>query len=128
MAGSHKAMAWKLEDRAKRVCARCPVRRHCLAEVLAVEEPVLKKSERRVMAQGEEKTWIATDWSAPLPVGIWGGTTPEERRARDVIHLAQCGGDPCRGCRPLEDRLDILEDRFRQQSRRFLTHREHVVG
>ena len=42
------------DEAAKRVCARCPVRRPCLQFALAVREPY----------------------------GVWGGMTQKERRAR----------------------------------------------
>jgi WhiB family transcriptional regulator, redox-sensing transcriptional regulator len=46
------AGGWQV-DRAKRICGRCPVRAACLAWALATAEPH----------------------------GIWGATTPNERRA-----------------------------------------------
>lgn len=48
---------------AKRVCARCPVRRECLTEAL--------RSER----------------SGGIAFGIWGGLTAQERHTRNILHL-----------------------------------------
>ena len=69
--------------KAKSMCASCPVRRNCLADVLTWEP--------RLPSQGRAKHY------ATLP-GIWGGTLPEERRRAHKLRRSL----------PLEDQLDLL--------------------
>lgn len=73
-----------VENRAKRICAMCPVRRECLTDAVKRREEF----------------------------GIWGGTVPGDRK--NVAHNAQCepgtkrNPNPCTGCRPVEEQVDIL--------------------
>jgi hypothetical protein len=100
-------------DRAKRICSRCEVRRPCLEEAFTVETPIWNAGQGR--------------WERPLPA-VYGGATPEERWADDVRHLDDCiSRKKCRGCRPIPERVDVLESRLRDQARRFLTTAERVA-
>ena len=73
-----------VENRSKRTCALCPVREECLTDAVK---------------RGEE-------------FGIWGGTTPGDRRS--VAHNVQCqpgtraNPNTCTGCRPVGEQVDIL--------------------
>lgn len=62
---------YRVASAAKQVCAVCPVRTACLDYALAAERD-------------------RGDWS---PAGVWGGTTPSERKrlARDQRHFHQRG-------------------------------------
>jgi len=101
--------AWR---RALRTCAKCPVRKPCLETALTWEEP----------------RWLEIPgrWSRPLPEGVWGGTRPAERHTRAVIHRDDCPKRGCRGCRPIAERIEILEDTFVNTARKrgLLTERE----
>jgi WhiB family redox-sensing transcriptional regulator len=92
-----------LEARAKRICAKCPVRRECLAFGLEVND-----------AKG--MWWEPPEgdgfYIRPIAMGIYGGQTARERSARELSQL------------PIEARLDLLEARFKLQMPRFLTKGE----
>ena len=101
------------EDRAKRVCARCPVRVDCLREALVSES-----------ARPSEKQ----NYERRLPSGVWGGQGERQRWEKDVTHLDTCHrGRSCTGCRPIGERVEILEARFRADAPRFLTSAEAVA-
>jgi len=74
--------------RARAICARCPVRKDCLMTALKRVE-----------------------------VGVWGGTTEEDRAA--VRHLpearGQVGHQGCPGCVPLPLRVEILELKLKEE-------------
>ena len=129
------------EMRGKRVCARCPVRRECLTETIRAEEPQKVIARNAARPQG---SWVA--FGRPerqLPIGIFGGTLPTERWDDSTIHLDDCprsctcgstrkgthGGEckRCQGCRPLPERIEILERRLKSQSARFLLSSETVT-
>lgn len=73
-----------VEHRAKRICAKCPVRRDCLTEAIGFNEEY----------------------------GIWGGTLPGDRR--EAAHLPTCRPGTkafpnlCSGCRPVSEQVDLL--------------------
>ena len=115
---NHSAEPTLQEDRAKRVCVRCPVRRECLEDAYH--------------AEGEQVNVIARNAKAPqirdvhtrekaLPVGVYGGTTPAERWAKDVVHTDDCKRrTDCKGCQPVQKRIALLEERLSRQVPRFL--------
>jgi WhiB family redox-sensing transcriptional regulator len=105
-------LAELLAGRARRVCARCPVRRECLSEALRNEDG------RDNMLTGK--------WNRRLPFGIWGGLTPAERHDKRIRHLPDCDLNHCSGCRPLEETLDALEAVFRREVPRWLTPSETI--
>lgn len=83
----------------KHLCFTCPVQEECLDYMYANETE-----------QGVQE-------------GVWGGTLLRERRS--VAHLPPCKGNspaPCRGCRPVEERISMLLDLVEQQAR-FLSQR-----
>jgi hypothetical protein len=101
------------EDRAKRICARCGVRPECVAEALAGEGP---------------RPSATHEYERRLPAGIWGGATAVERWAKDVAHIDACdGARRCHGCRPIPQRVEMLEVMFRSQAQTFLTDAESVA-
>ena len=88
-------------------------------------------------------SWVA--FSRPerqLPIGIFGGTTPIQRWNDDVIHRntcprsCNCGSNRkgahgseckrCQGCRPVAERVEILDERLRADAHRFLLASEEV--
>lgn len=106
----------RLHRRAKRVCAQCPVRRACLQTALS----------------DEERRWdpLKGRWSRKLPAGVWGGHTAAERHSWTIKHYPDCNKRvKCNGCRPLDERADILEDVFRQSARTLglLTRKERMA-
>ena len=105
----------RLYRRAKRICAQCPVRRECLEAALSDEEGRWDPEKGR--------------WSRHLPYGVWGGHTPAERHNRNIRHEPKCRKPGCRGCRPLSERVDILEDLFTQTaySNGLLTKEEEIA-
>ena len=121
--GSNKSDDTIFADRAKRVCIQCPVRRPCLEDALE--------------AESEQIDTVARNRSAPqfnagrprekrLAVGVVGGATARERWARDVAHADDCPGG-CKGCRPVADRVAILEGRLVSQSPRLLLRTESMT-
>jgi hypothetical protein len=83
-AGSDDGPAHQVrEDRARRYCAQCPVRRPCLKETLTYETGYTTDRLHRL-----------------LPVGIYGGLNPSERWDKRVKHL------------PLPERVEALEALF----------------
>jgi WhiB family transcriptional regulator, redox-sensing transcriptional regulator len=102
------------EDRARRICARCPVRRPCLREAITAEEPTtaIVRNVAPVQSASGRRTVRARNSERILAVGIFGGCTATERWAKDV-----------RGP-PIDERLDVLEGRFLSQSHRWLTRTE----
>ena len=115
------------EDRAKRICARCPVRRECLNESLAIESP--QNTIARSAANAERSTGFAgRPIERALPVGIFGGHTPAERWFPKVTHLDDCERPKHRrGCRPIPERVELLEVRLKEKSHRFLLASERVM-
>jgi transcription factor WhiB len=89
---------------AKSICATCPVVRECLALAYSYEDTPLRF--RRLSKGDKLQEWTDT----PLPQGVWGGTTPSERHAHHIKHLESCPGR-CRGCRPIEGRIDLLTNK-----------------
>jgi WhiB family transcriptional regulator, redox-sensing transcriptional regulator len=81
-------------SRARRICARCPVRRECLSEALTVETAVKPFGDYRLTRR--------------LPAGIWGGWNETERWNDAVTHYDDCDRARCVGCRPITERLDLL--------------------
>jgi hypothetical protein len=102
-----------VEGRARRVCARCPVRRRCAEAALGYEVG------RRHPISGR--------WERALPFGVWGGVTPAERHDRKVRHEPDCGDRDCNGCRPLANVLDDLDAIHRREVARWLTPSEAVA-
>ena len=102
-----------LVGRARRICARCPVRRECLIEALTYE------AGKRNPETGR--------WDRKLPFGVWGGVTPDERHDKAVRHQPGCRSNRCPGCRPLEDVLDDLDEVFRAEVARWLAPSECVA-
>jgi len=76
--------------RPQRVCARCPIRRECLADALRAEQ-------------------------GTLAFGVWGGVGPRDRH------------DPALRGMPLNEKLDALEARFREQVPHWLLPSEEIV-
>ena len=95
------------DARAKRICARCEVRRECLTEALTNEQATTSIVRNVRLPKPSERA---------LPVGIWGGQNAEERHAKDLEHL------------PIPERVDLLEARFHEMSPRWLTASERVGG
>lgn len=129
--------------RSKRVCAVCPVRRECLGYALTVESSSqvlgVKTTIRCPDCHGEDD---CEGSHAPHPMmsecagceatgqidrqrlvsiqsrawGLWGGQTHQERTRNTIRHLPGCTcGSRRGGCRPLEERIDILEELFSAQ-------------
>lgn len=139
---NHSAEPTVQEDRGKRICARCPVRRACLEETIGCESP--QQTIARNAAQQQGAWFKAPRGERQLPIGVFGGTTPKERWADDIIHTDacprrceckanrfgthddDCRGD-CKGCRPLRERVEILEGRLESQSKRFLLSSERMT-
>jgi hypothetical protein len=89
------------------------VRTACLTEAIAGESR--RPSERN-------------KFERRLPSGIWGGTDPASRWAKAVIHLDDCTkGRSCQGCRPIPERMQLLEVKFRSEAQSFLTAEEQVA-
>ncbi len=144
----HTGVELTIQDmRAKRICARCPVRRQCLTETIKAEGPQHQVARNAARGGG---SWAATPETMAterhLPAGIFAGTTPAERWSPDVIHADGCGGKckcspvrghatvhenwcrgTCRGCRPIADRIAILERRLESQSSQFLLKSETIA-
>ena len=99
---------------ALRVCARCPVRRECLTEALGWEEPHYS------LERGK--------WLRSKPSGIWGGQGESSRHEHSIVHLSTCQG-ACRGCRPISERVELLEARFKATAwrRGLLARREQIA-
>ena len=106
--GSRRGRNTVTDDRAKRICAQCPVRVECLTEALTSEAPT--KSILRSLS-----TQPLRDMERALPSGIWGGQTARERWAGDLTEL------------PIPERVAILDERFAEQAPRFLAPGEAVV-
>ena len=65
-----------------------------------------------------------------LAFGVSGGQSAESRWSRDIVHLDGCDKKPsaCPGCRPIPNRVEILEERFRADAHLFLTRSELEEG
>lgn len=104
---------------AQRVCARCPVRRECLTLAYEYEQP---------WWSDEQQRWRS---SASVANGVYGGIVPEDRHHRNVLHYPECQRTfpKCKGCRPIPERVDLLEELFQQTAHRagLLTDEEEVV-
>lgn len=147
---NHSAESTIQEDRARRVCSLCPVRRQCLEETITCESP--QKTIMRNVAARSTASWAATPETMPterhLPVGVFGGHTPKERWADGIIHLDDCPRrckkscersrgrpvfhrdgclGPCHGCRPISERIDLLEEQLSKQTSRFLLKSERMT-
>jgi hypothetical protein len=109
----YQPFAELLAGRARRVPARCPVRRECLADALRYED-------------GRDNS-LTGRWDRRLPFGIWGGLTPAERHDKRIRHLPDCERSRCAGCRRLEETLDALEAVFRREAPRWLTPSETIT-
>jgi WhiB family transcriptional regulator, redox-sensing transcriptional regulator len=114
--GSSKADPHKQVESAapaKRVCALCPVRTECLNYALRYEEGHWS------MNEGTKR------WHRRLPWGIWGGHTDTERHRASIEHLETCETKKCRPpCRPIEDRVRLLEELFQFKIGTLVTKRE----
>ena len=105
------AEAMAVYRRAQRICAECPVRKNCLEDALRYEEG------QRVPLTGK--------WSRRNPAGVWGGHRPKERHVRDIVHYPNCGHKaPYPGCRPIPERVEMLEETFQFKLRHLLTDKE----
>lgn len=62
-----------------------------------------------------------------MPVGIYGGATAEERWAKQIVHLDRCPRTGCSACRPVAERIDLLEAQLFRQAPRFLTATEQIT-
>ena len=113
------------EDRGKRVCARCEVRRECLTETISSESPQVTIARNKPRG-GSWNT--APTPERQLPVGIFGGTTPAERWSPGVIHLEECPRTGCKGCRPDHERIALLEEGLSKQTPRFLLKSEKLTA
>ena len=95
------------------------------AETISCESP------QRTVARNAANP-LAWSWNAAPtperqpPVGIFRGT-PTERWSHDVIYEAGCQRGSCKGCRPIYERIEILEGRLESQSPRFLTKNEKIT-
>ena len=86
-----------LHDRARTCCMACPVRRECLTLCFEAEDAGLGPQ-----------------------VGIWGGTTQDQRTK--AKHLPDCDRSfpkarLCKGCRPVEERVELLMYQAERQAR-----------
>ncbi|HLE80221.1 MAG TPA: WhiB family transcriptional regulator [Dehalococcoidia bacterium] len=97
--GSRKKARLAAERIAKRICARCPVRKDCLISALS--------NEKIPMPLDDTRTLYYDTW------GIWGGTNRRERDA--TRHLKRCKDRFCRGCRSMRERVRLLESGFQRQ-------------
>jgi hypothetical protein len=135
-AGSQRGSTSILDDRAKRICVRCPVRRQCLEDAYQAESSQQTIARNAARTQGP---WFKASRSErQLPIGVFGGTTPKERWDDTAIHHPDCkqheehenysfSRDPCRGCRPIHERIALLEERLSKQAPRFLRSSEKIV-
>ena len=98
----HSAM---LHRRAKRICAKCPVRMECLKDALLYEAGQMDP------ATGK--------WARRLPWGVWGGHTDAERHAecRTVAGRHSCPGN-------VQKHAERLERKFQSNIVRLLTAEE----
>ena len=89
--------------KAKRVCARCPVRMECLVDALAWECGRIEGGE----------------WKRNLPHGVRGGVTAQERHER-------CGKAQGRhSCvQPIRSHAEALEGAFQRERQVLLSSRE----
>jgi hypothetical protein len=85
---------------AKRVCAKCEVRPECLREAYSFEDG-------RWMVQNGKR-----EWHRRKEHGIWGGWNAQERHHPSIRHLDTCDRKGHRTCRPVEERIAMLEERF----------------
>jgi hypothetical protein len=80
----------------------------------------------------EQGRWEVVDgidtWIRHLPVGTYGGMNERERWAPDVTHVDTCTKRrKCKGgCRPIAQRVEMLEARFRDQADTFLVPGEQI--
>ena len=91
------------EHRAKRICARCPVRRECLNYAITFVD---------VQGMWDERN---DRYYKPNAVGIYGGLSARERRSPVLRSL------------PVDVRLDLLEDIFKASAESFLLPTEEVA-
>jgi hypothetical protein len=115
--GSNKTARFSamLHRRAKRVCAKCPVRKPCLEDALSHEE-----------GRTDPATGI---WTRKLAYGVWGGHTPQDRHMRNIRHYPECVCKrPYPGCRPISERVELLEELFMGEIARHLTPDERKAG
>lgn len=98
-----------LHRRAKRVCARCPVRKECLKEALLYEAGKMSEETGK--------------WERRLPHGVWGGHTAQERHA-------DCRTAQGRhSCPPQVDKhVESLERRFIKKMALLQTARERGIA
>jgi hypothetical protein len=98
----HSAM---LHRRAKRICAKCPVRMECLKDALLYEAGKMDR------ATGK--------WARRLPWGVWGGHTDQERHAecRTVAGRHACPPK-------VQEHAQRLERKFQSNIVRLLTREE----
>lgn len=98
---------------AKRICAMCPVRRECLTYAYEYEEG------REEMING------TAQWRRRLPFGVWGGHSAQERHRKNIEHKDDCKTQKCRPpCRPIPERVALLEDLFQFKLSTLLTRKE----
>ena len=112
------------DDRAKRICSRCSVRRECLTETIACESPQQTVARNASVSEG---SWLRARPERQLPTGVFAGVTADERWAPEVIHGNDCPGGRCHGCRPIDGRIELLEEVLRSQARLFLLPSETVT-
>jgi hypothetical protein len=121
--GSQRDASTVFDDRAKRICARCPVRRQCLEDAYqaeGVQETIARN-------QAKPQTRAGRPREKALPIGVYGGATAEERWAKDLVHLDDCPRTGCPECRPVADRIDLLAEQLSKQAPRFLRTTESIT-
>jgi hypothetical protein len=110
------------EARAKRVCARCPVRKECLDYALTNESKSVFIRTGMVGTHQADISIKSRAW------GIWGGHTAAERRHIEVRHTDDCDRQGHSACRPIHKQVQLLEELFasRAHTRRILMPDEEV--
>ena len=96
-----------------------------------MQETIHNESPQKTVARNSSKphgSWFAAPRpERQLPVGIFGGATATERWEDSVIHTDDCPRTGCRSCRPVSDRIEILERRLESQSPLFLLKSEKLT-
>lgn len=98
------------EKRAKRLCARCPVRLECLAYALTIESKPL------VIGTGTKAGHQADISIKPRAWGIWGGHNARERTVTNIRHLDGCTSREHGACRPISEQVRLLDELFQARA------------